>query len=422
MIASPRRLLPLLALTTVAFFFYLYYATNVQESWRGLPQAIGLGESTVEAQDNGTAADADELGEDEDDMESISVPTAWSARPDFRPGVGLPLGQNATTVLVIPRTHDEDVSWIEKHLPEVETAVYVADDPRAKLHPPKNKGHEVMVYLSWIIDNYEKLPDVALFMHSHRLAWHNNDALDLDAVEMVRRLNRNRVLREGYMNLRCHWTPGCPDWMHPGEIEDDATKREQKLLAKAWSELFPLDPIPDVLAQPCCSQFALSRDRIRSIPVQRFTAYRDWLLRSPLDDALSGRIWEYMWQFVFAGANVLCPIQHVCYCDGYGVCFGNDELYNMWIDQRMQLRDLELELNGWHEQQRAVHAAMQGGQIDELADLQVPEVGRDIFLGREIEKLRFVLRQKLEDAVQRGKDPRIRAEDCGREWHEGDGF
>lgn len=57
----------------------------------------------------------------------------------------------------------------------------------------------MMVYLSYIIDRYEDLADVNVFVHSHRWAWHNNELLGNDAVEIISRLSSERVQREGFM-------------------------------------------------------------------------------------------------------------------------------------------------------------------------------------------------------------------------------
>ena len=131
------------------------------------------------------------------------------------------------------RMSDENVDWIAEELPDLQTAIYVADAPSASLHPPKNKGHEVMIFLTYIISHYTNLPDVVLFMHAHRWSWHNNFLSGLDAVQMIRNLSSGRVTREGYMNLRCHWDPGCPEWIHPLDTEDDISKQEQKTLGQA---------------------------------------------------------------------------------------------------------------------------------------------------------------------------------------------
>lgn len=78
-------------------------------------------------------------------------------------------------------------------------AAYTVDDPQTEFAVPVNKGHESMVYLTYIIDHYDTLNDVTMFMHSHQFAWHNNDLLNSDAANIIWRLNLEKVIREGYM-------------------------------------------------------------------------------------------------------------------------------------------------------------------------------------------------------------------------------
>lgn len=109
-------------------------------------------------------------------------------------------------MLVIPRTKDEEISWVQENFggdAYINASIYSVDDFSAALHPPMNKGHEVMVYLSYIIESYDRLADVNIFLHSHRYSWHNDDLMDYDTVQMIGRLSAERVQREGYMNLRC---------------------------------------------------------------------------------------------------------------------------------------------------------------------------------------------------------------------------
>ncbi|KAH0538767.1 hypothetical protein FGG08_004655 [Glutinoglossum americanum] len=331
-------------------------------------------------------------------------------------------GSNYTRTLVIPRLRSESVSWIEEELPGLDTAIYVVNDPDAPLHPPKNKGNEAMVYLTYIIDHYENLPDIVIFMHAHRLSWHNNDILGNDAAEMIKRLNSEHIMRQGYVNLRCHWKPGCPDWLHPKSHEDDIVKQEQLMLEQSWLELFPLDPLPSVLSQPCCAQFAVSRERVLSVPKSRFVYFRDWLLRTPLSTYISGRIWEYSWQFVFTGQTVLCPAMHVCYCDGYGVCFGGEEEFNRWFKLRYESAQLASEEKGWQLRNGKVKDAESKGSTGELTYFDYPEVGKDDYLRDKIKAIRDELQAMIDAAVERGTDPRNRAMEANREWKEGDGF
>ena len=331
-------------------------------------------------------------------------------------------GHNYTSILVIAKTKGENVDWIREKMPEQETAIYVADDPTAPLHPPKNKGHEVMVYLSWIIDNYDNLPDVTIFMHAHQLTWHNDDLLGNDAHLLVTRLSRQRVWREGFVNMRCSWNPGCPDWMHPGETERDDQKPEEILLAKSWSELFPLDEVPTVLAQPCCAQFALSRERIQAKPYAQYVWYRDWLFNTRLPDYLSGRIWEYVWQFVFTGQNVYCPKEHICFCDQYGTCFGGEEAYENYRALQSALDDRLADFRDWQSKSFAIEDARRKGDEEKLKSLATPEPGKDEEYSKEIDRLRPMVDSLKHDAEIRGRDPRNRALEAGREWNEGDDF
>lgn len=235
-----------------------------------------------------------------------------------------PSGSIYSRVLVIPCVNEQETDWVKTELPDVELVTYVANDTRAILHPPRNKGHEVMVYLSYIIDHYANLPDIVVFMHAHRWAPHNTELLNHDAVEMIKRLSSQHVLRRGYVNMRCKWDPGCPEWLHPDNKHETLIRQEEMMASKCWAELFPLEALPPFLAQACCAQFALSRERILSIPLSRFIYYRDWVLATPLSDYISGRIWEYLWHFLFTGSSSYCPTERRCYCETYGICFAGE--------------------------------------------------------------------------------------------------
>jgi len=187
------------------------------------------------------------------------------------------------------------------------------------------------------------LDDVTVFMHAHQITWHNNDFLDSDSALMVQHLQHGYVVHTGYMNLRCHQDPGCPDHIHPvvgNENDDFGMIPEAAVFGSSWKELFPHDPIPRVLSQPCCGQFAVSSDAIRKFPQESYVAYRKWLLGTELDDSVSGRVWEYVWQWLFSGQAEFCPAETACYCDGYGLCF-NQKLYTQYFELRDQARALE---------------------------------------------------------------------------------
>lgn len=183
-----------------------------------------------------------------------------------------------------------------------QNAIYVVDDPGAALHPKKNKGRESNVYLQYIIDNYDRLPSTIVFLHSHRdgypRAWHT-DAADYSNVNSVRSLQIDFVQRNGYANLRCNFIPGCPDEIQPFRNPRDEGRTTEHAMLDAWPILFNNSDIPEVIATPCCSQFAVSRARVRERPLSHYVWFHKWIMETELTDDVSGRVMEYLWHIIF---------------------------------------------------------------------------------------------------------------------------
>lgn len=390
----PRKLIPILSFLTLGFIVWFKPLLPVPTiGWSSVLES-GLAQILL-GQDTGKQKAI--VAPEHDDPQTNSRPMMNNP---FQPGMVKPVGMPYTKTLVTPRTSSEDVSWIRENFGGsdfIKAAIYTVDDVNAELHPPKNKGHEVMVYLTYIIDHFHNLSDINIFMHSHRFAWHNNELLDSDSVQMISRLSAERVQREGFMNMRCSWGPGCPSWMHPGNVEEDINKQEETVLAKSWSELFPLDPLA------------------------RYVFYRDWLSKTSLSDDISGRVWEYVWQFVFTGKPIVCPAEHVCYCDGFGVCFGGAEKYE-------EFRAMEKERSMLQEEENGHRALSQKWEStpELLTDEEKAQGRPDVEKGRQLqEKINELVAwcdKKKQEAKEQGDVAMYRAREAGREWSPGDGF
>ena len=329
--------------------------------------------------------------------------------PEYLPGTTKPADVPYTRTMVMARMSSEDISWLDSvDLGSTQKAIYVVDDP--SLSPnyiiPKNKGHEAMVYLTYIIDHYDNLTDTNIFVHAHRYTWHNNDLLDSDTSKMIIHLSDAHVQRLGYFNLRCHEEPGCPDWLHldrPDSELDTFRKMEEKSFSlDVWHQLHPGVTPPHAISQPCCAQFAVSKDRIRQNPKSEYIRYRDWILSTSLEDIYSGRVMEYSWQTLFTGEAEVCPDMAKCYCDGYGVCFGGKREFDTWFSTRNDTRN-------W--QKDADEMSMDPSEEVEVKDMRE----RIAKTERELEVLK-------KEAFERGMDPKERAKEVGRVWKEGDGF
>jgi hypothetical protein len=142
-----------------------------------------------------------------------------------------------------------------------------------------------------------------IFQHANRYQWHNDDPL-YDGERMLHRLQLPYVRQEGYVNLRCVWTLGCPNEIHPlteegaplpGADGRSSDTRAGTYYKRAFEYLFPGTPIPEEVGASCCAQFAVTAAIVRARPKKDYVRYRRWLLETSLADDLSGRIMEYSW-------------------------------------------------------------------------------------------------------------------------------
>jgi hypothetical protein len=203
--------------------------------------------------------------------------------------------------LVVASTKSEDTTWVHTYFSDWFPQVYVVDDPQARLTVPENKGREAMVYLTYIIDHYDELPNNVVFIHASRFAWHNDDP-DYDAWKTLSNFQFPYLQEMGYVNLRCTWAIGCPSEIHP--LNDAGHKVDGKDSAKgifkqSFQELLPDVSVPEVVAVSCCSQFGVTRETILQRPKEDYVMFRDWILGTTLDDALSGRVFEFSWHSMF---------------------------------------------------------------------------------------------------------------------------
>jgi hypothetical protein len=224
---------------------------------------------------------------------------------------------------------DSDLKWLS----EVKDSMwklhrYNFDDPNppANVWIPKNKGHEAMAYLSYIITNYDALANYSIFIHGHRHSWHQEG----DMVALINDLQIPAFERDSYVPLRCDWYPSCPAEIRP--LDHDATvwgpgvHREdaEREIEKAWKALFGDIEIPRTIASQCCAQFAVTREAIHRRSKADYERMRTWLLETELIDDISGRVFEKLWAFIMTGEAIRCPPPQQCACQYFGQCKPRD--------------------------------------------------------------------------------------------------
>lgn len=204
-----------------------------------------------------------------------------------------------------------------------------------------------MAYLTYLIDHYpspnstspsspSSMPSTIAFLHSHRSglfhAWHVDTPLHSNVAAM-QALQLDFVRRNGYVNLRCNWNPGC----------EVAHRRNRHVTREVWREVFantstppaneteveavstPADRekqmyIPSEVGAACCAQFVVSREQVLRRPREDYIKFRQWVIETEMDDAKSGRVMEFLWHVIFGKGAVYCPDEERCYCEVYGRC------------------------------------------------------------------------------------------------------
>ncbi|KAM5483124.1 hypothetical protein McanCB56680_003182 [Microsporum canis] len=260
-----------------------------------------------------------------------------STKQPIRPTNAVAVGDK---VIVMAALEEEDTRWVQEYLPDWQRAIYTVNpspetlkDPN-HLSTPTNKGHEAMAYLTYVIEHYHSLPSIVAFLHSHRngfvKAWHVDAPLHDNAMAM-QSLQTNYIRENGYVNLRCMRNLGCAS---PG--------RHPLITPEVWDQLFngttqgkrtatttegddkgvirSVVPVPEIVMVACCAQFAVSREQVRLRPLEDYVHFRQWLFDTSLNDATSGRVFEYLWHIIFGKNAVYCPEEDTCYCKVYGRC------------------------------------------------------------------------------------------------------
>ena len=175
-----------------------------------------------------------------------------------------------------------------------------------------NKGRESMAYLTFIIENYDRLPETILFQHSHHngtvRAWHVEDNPSHNNAVTAQHLRLSYIQKVGYANLRCITIPGCQNEVQPfrdppildvdeeGKVKYRIEKDMAEILRYMLGEDFE---VPEEIGAACCAQFAVTRERVRLRRREDYERIRQWVITTELSDYYSGRVMEYLWHIIF---------------------------------------------------------------------------------------------------------------------------
>ena len=184
-----------------------------------------------------------------------------------------------TTKNIIISHYNENLDWT-KNL--IYPYTVISRNNIAKEVAP-NKGNEASVYLEYIINNYQNLPDICIFIHGHRNAWHHKENID----EKINCMD----FSHNYYNIN--------------ELNLDYLKNHTKSLnaLKSFIHIFNnilnKEIIVENIKYRASAQFYVKRKNILNNSKEQYIKLYNFLMTTNIHSYWSGRFFEYLWHFIF---------------------------------------------------------------------------------------------------------------------------
>ena len=193
---------------------------------------------------------------------------------------------------IIISHYNENLDWIQNLNTEHNKIIYSKTINENNIFLiPLNKGHEASAYIKYIIDYYDNLSEKNLFLHGHQNSGHQDYSSDF----IINNINWN--LDSFFsVNRRDYYT----------EVSKNINTNSYNWLIDNWYDIFS-DKIPfpnEGLFFYSCAQFVVSRDLILQYDLNFYKRLYNWLMDTNLHSDISGRIFEYIWNYIFTKKTV----------------------------------------------------------------------------------------------------------------------
>ncbi|CAF1031709.1 unnamed protein product [Didymodactylos carnosus] len=203
------------------------------------------------------------------------------------PSPSIPISFDNRTIVVT--RYKEDITWLDLYLHHINHVVYTKEDAFALHNIPINKGKEIMVYLKYIIDYYDRLPGVVAFIHGHRFAWHLKEPDDI--VKSLRALKWGRF---DYMPLQAFYVTNT-------QIIRDSPNPQYAFNWKFWNDTLRdiVWPPADYIECPCCATIAVKKHLILARTKQFYLRLYNYISNSTESSDRLALTLEYVWHIIF---------------------------------------------------------------------------------------------------------------------------
>lgn len=147
-----------------------------------------------------------------------------------------------------------------------------------------NKGHEALVYLKHVIEQYDSLSEYTVFLHCHEYSWHHTGSI-VDILHT--QMNKPHT----FTNLN-NYTLGNMENLDTSTNPIGEYFRRLIRPAVGWNAMYP-NFTAGVLG---CAQFIVHKDNILYHSKQFYQQLYTWLVETELSNHWSGRFLEWTWE------------------------------------------------------------------------------------------------------------------------------
>jgi len=172
--------------------------------------------------------------------------------------------------------------------------IYDKENPKNPLNIPVNKGNEASVYLKYIVDYYENLPDFTFFIHDEEYSWHHSGSI-------IDKYNEAVKSKKLYYNIndKNKWdTRNSITKEHGKEVYNDFMIWYKKYLG-GYIPIFFI-PSDFIYGYNGSAQFLVHKNRIRNLPKEFYENLYKWIITTDLTNDISGRYLEWTWHVMWS--------------------------------------------------------------------------------------------------------------------------
>ncbi len=248
--------------------------------------------------------------------------------PDCEPGIC-----NASILAVVSRAAEE-VEWA-RNLPVPYTIVQKAGNHTLRRHHPvhsrlvSNTAFESTSYLTYIVDEYDRLPELLIFLHAHDRSWHQEGKI---TDHLCAQLRAFVVGHATHASLNVYALDSFNT--HPNVLRTRMIVESglwDAVLAPTFGEAAALTAFQAARRPMCCAQFIATRGAVQRLPREFYSRFLTWLLRTGAEMRMRAAACTSMYKPSASAQPVPCVTscqdgRYLGYSDGVLACYITKDL------------------------------------------------------------------------------------------------